>query len=140
MGKAENAGNQNFLFFLQCSFPSTENSVILSSMFRSTYQSFYNCFLFGRDYIFVYWLTQNDKFWTLPNQKSLQTTILQNFKRKKIPWEKKKLLTRRNFSFSQSVFKRLPLQTHKNHHFLLFPQCFFIITLYQKTKFYPCLN
>ena len=30
-------------------------------------------------------------------------------------WEKEKLLVKSNFSFSHSVFKRLVLQTHKNH-------------------------
>ena len=34
--------------------------------------------------------------------------------RKKTPWEKEKLLVMSNFSFSQSVFKILVLQTRKN--------------------------
>ena len=63
----------------------------------------------------------NDKFWTLPNWKSLQTTI-QNLtkiaecspKQKKTLWQKEKLLVMSNFSFSHSVFKRLRLQTRKN--------------------------
>ena len=63
----------------------------------------------------------NDKFQTLPNRKSLQTTISVfirmekgSLKRYKILWEKEKLLVTSNFSFSHSVFKRLVLQTPKN--------------------------
>ena len=37
-----------------------------------------------------------------------------SLKRKKTLWEKEKLLVRSNFSFSNSVFKRLVLHTRKN--------------------------
>ena len=63
----------------------------------------------------------NEKFLTLPNWKSLQTTISNlmkmaesSLKVLKTLLEKEKLLVTSNFSFSQSVFKRLVLQTHKN--------------------------
>ena len=63
----------------------------------------------------------NDKFWTGPNLKSLQTTISNLLKMAEIStngwktlWEKKKLLVTSNFFFSHSVFKRLVLQTRKN--------------------------
>ena len=62
----------------------------------------------------------NDKFGTLPNWKSLQTTILNFMKMSesslkwlKTLWEKEKLLVTSNFSFSHSVFQRLLLQTRK---------------------------
>ena len=63
----------------------------------------------------------NDKFWTLPNSKSLQMTISNLMKMAetspnglKTLWEKEKLLVTSNFSFSHSVFKRFVLQTRKN--------------------------
>ena len=63
----------------------------------------------------------NNKFWTLPNWKSVQMTILNLIKltenspkRWKTMWEKKKLLITSNFSFSHSVFERPALQTHKS--------------------------
>ena len=63
----------------------------------------------------------NDKFWTLPNLMSMQTTTLNFMKMaesfsngQKTVWEKEKLLVTSNFSFSHSVFKRLLLQTRKN--------------------------
>ena len=46
-------------------------------------------------------------------------------------WEKEKLLVTSNFSFSNSVFKRLILQTRKNQG--LFGK---ELTLYQTTKFW----
>ena len=59
----------------------------------------------------------DDKFWTLPNCKNLQTTISNLMKmtecypnRYKTLWEKEKLLVTSNFSFSHSVFKRLVSQ------------------------------
>ena len=64
---------------------------------------------------------QNDTFWTLPDRKSLQTTIFNWMKTVEISpegwkslWEKEKLLVTSNFSFSHGVFKRLVLQTCKN--------------------------
>ena len=60
-------------------------------------------------------LFQNDKFFTLPNSKSLQTTMTESSsKGYKTLWEKEKMLVTSNFSFSHSVFKRLLLQTYKN--------------------------
>ena len=66
-------------------------------------------------------LSQNDKFETLPNWKSLQMTILNvikvaesSFKGYETLREKEKLLILSKFSFSHSVFKRLVRQTHKN--------------------------
>ena len=63
----------------------------------------------------------NDKFYTLPNWKSLQTTISNLMKMaesspngSKTLWEMEKLLVMSNFSFSHSVFKSLSLQTRKN--------------------------
>ena len=63
----------------------------------------------------------NDKFQTLPNQRSLKTTILSLMKiAKSYPkglkslWENEKLLVLSNFSFSHRVFQRLLLQTRKN--------------------------
>ena len=62
----------------------------------------------------------NDKFYSLPHGKSLQMTILNLMKMveisptgQKTQWEKDKLLMN-NFSFSNSVFKRLVLKTCKN--------------------------
>ena len=63
----------------------------------------------------------NEKFYTLPNWKSLQMTISNVMKIAesspndyKTLWEKEKLLVSSNFSFSHNVFKRLILQTRKN--------------------------
>ena len=63
----------------------------------------------------------NDKFYTIPNWKSLHTTSLNLMKMTgsspkglKTLWEKEKLLVSSNCSFSHSVFKRLVLQTRKN--------------------------
>ena len=63
----------------------------------------------------------NNKFWTLPNWKSLQTTnsnlteMAESYPNwQKSLWEKEKLLITSNFSFSHSVLKRLVLQTCKN--------------------------
>ena len=63
----------------------------------------------------------NDKFYTLPNSKTLQTTILNwtkmakgNPKEWKTLWEKENLLITSKFSFSHSVFKRPVLHTRKN--------------------------
>ena len=56
----------------------------------------------------------NEKFWTLPNQKSLQTTILDLEKMVESSQKGYKILVTSNFSFSHSVFNRLLLQTHKN--------------------------
>ena len=67
----------------------------------------------------------NDKFYALPNSKSLHTTISNLIKKKKkrqkglqkgrkTLWEKEKLLVTSDFSFYHSVFKRLVLQTRKN--------------------------
>ena len=62
----------------------------------------------------------NDKFKTLPNCKSLQTTnsnlrkMAEISQTHKTQWEKEKLLAMSNFSFSCSVFKRFVLQTCKN--------------------------
>ena len=63
----------------------------------------------------------NDKFCTLPNRKSLQTTIA-NLKKmaessqneQKKMWQKEKLLVTSNFSFSHIVFQRLVQQTRKS--------------------------
>ena len=64
----------------------------------------------------------NNKFETLPNRKTLQMTILTLLNKAesspnglKTLWEKEKLLVTSNFSFSHSVFKRLVMQTRKNH-------------------------
>ena len=63
----------------------------------------------------------NDKFQTLPNCESLLVTISNLMKGQEVlpmirtHWEKEKLLVTSNFSFSISVFKKLVLQTHKNH-------------------------
>ena len=61
-----------------------------------------------------------DKFQTLPNSKTLQTTILiflkmveSSPKGYKTLREKEKLLVTSNF-FSHRIFKRLVLQTHEN--------------------------
>ena len=51
-------------------------------------------------------------------------------KEQKTLWEKEKLLATSNFSFSQCVFKRLVLQTHKNKG--LFGKG---LNLYQTTTF-----
>ena len=63
----------------------------------------------------------NEKFWTLPNWRSLQTTILNLMKmagRSPKGWktlgEMEKLLVTSNFSLTYSVFKRLVLRTSKN--------------------------
>ena len=63
----------------------------------------------------------NIKFWTLPNRRSFQTTILILRKMtesdpngSKTLWEKEKLLVTSNFFFSHSVFKKPVLQTRKN--------------------------
>ena len=63
----------------------------------------------------------DDKFYKLPNRKSLQTTILSLMKMGesspkglKTLWEKEKLLVTSNFSFSHSVFKSVLLQSRKN--------------------------
>ena len=63
----------------------------------------------------------NDKFYNLRNWKSLQTTILSLMKMGesspkglKTLLEKRKLFVTSNFSFSQSVFKSVLLQTRKN--------------------------
>ena len=58
----------------------------------------------------------NDKFKTLPNRKSLQTTILNSVKMAESPPKGKKNTVGEkhcvtsNFSFSHSIFKRLVLQ------------------------------
>ena len=63
----------------------------------------------------------NNKFWTFPNWKSLQTNILNLIKMaessvdgQETLWKKEKLLVMSNFSSSRIVFKRLVLQTRKN--------------------------
>ena len=62
----------------------------------------------------------NDKLWTLPYPVSLQTTTSDLMKIAENPpkgyktlWKKEKLLVTSNFSFSNSVFKRLLQQTRK---------------------------
>ena len=56
----------------------------------------------------------NDKFETLPNSKTLQTTILHWMKMVESSTKDRKHCGKRsNFSFFQSVFKRLALHTHK---------------------------
>ena len=67
----------------------------------------------------------NDKYWTLPNSKSLHTAILNLMKTaessptgQKTLWKKEKLLVMSNFSFSLSVFKRLLLQLSENQGLL----------------------
>ena len=52
----------------------------------------------------------NDRFQTLQNLKKFKESSPD---RKKILWEKEKLLVSSNFFFSHSVFKRLVLQTRK---------------------------
>ena len=59
----------------------------------------------------------SDNFFTLPNSKRWQTTILDLMKMAESSpnrWEKQKLFVTSNFSFSHCVFKRLVQQTHKN--------------------------
>ena len=56
----------------------------------------------------------NDKFYTLPNRKSLQTTISNLTKMEKKVLQTGTKLVMSNFSFSKSVFKILVLQTRKN--------------------------
>ena len=62
----------------------------------------------------------NNKFYTLPYSKCLQTTILNLMKMAesssdgwKTLWEKEKLLVTSNFSFSHSVFKACFLEASK---------------------------
>ena len=71
------------------------------------------CLLFAKCFLPLNPFPDNN-FYTLPNWKSLQTTILNSMiiaesspKGYKTLWEKEKLLITSNFSFSHSVFKRL---------------------------------
>ena len=108
LGKGENAGYQHFLLFPLC-FPKPSFSGLLIGG--------------------IVWFRVNpfpkDKFKTLPNWRTLQTTILKLMKMVesslhglKTLWEKEKLFVTINFSFFRRVFKRLLLQTHKNQALL----------------------
>ena len=72
----------------------------------------------------------NDIILDCPKLKELQMTIINLIKMadslsegQKILWEKEKLLVMSNFFFSQSVFKRLVLQTCKNQGLFGKGQC-----------------
>ena len=61
----------------------------------------------------------NDKFWSLPNSKTLQMTILNLMKiaesspKEQITlWEKEKLLVTSNFSFSQRAYRQFRVRIH----------------------------
>ena len=111
VGKWKNAGNQHICpsgFCPEIKFIGTNGPLILKKVghFRK-YGALVNPF-------------PNDNFYTHPNCKSLQKTILNlmnmaesSAKDYKTMWEKEKLLVTSHFSFSYSVFKRLVLQTCK---------------------------